>query len=34
MKILTTTAARNRFGETIDMAQAEPVRVQRQRVAD
>ena len=30
MKILTATDAKNRFGEMIDMAQAEPVRVQRQ----
>jgi antitoxin Phd len=30
MKILTATDAKNRFGELIDMAQAEPVRVQRQ----
>jgi antitoxin Phd len=30
MKPLTATAARARFGELIDMAQAEPVRVQRQ----
>ena len=30
MKTITATAARNRFGELIDMAQSEPVRVQRQ----
>ena len=30
MKILTATETENRFGEMIDMAQAEPVRVQRQ----
>lgn len=30
MKTLTATDAKNRFGELIDMAQAEPVRVQRQ----
>ena len=30
MKILTATDAKNRFGELIDMAQAGPVRVQRQ----
>lgn len=30
MKIFTATDAKNRFGELIDMAQAEPVRVQRQ----
>lgn len=29
MKTLTATDARNRFGELIDMAQVEPVRVQR-----
>lgn len=30
MKIITATAARNRFGKLIDVAQSEPVRVQRQ----
>lgn len=30
MKALTATDARNRFGALIDMAQAGPVRVQRQ----
>jgi prevent-host-death family protein len=30
MKTLTATDAKNRFGELIDMAQAGPVRVQRQ----
>jgi antitoxin Phd len=30
MKIITATDAKNRFGEMIDLAQAEPVRVQRQ----
>jgi hypothetical protein len=30
MKTLTATDAKNRFGELIDMAQAEPARVQRQ----
>ena len=30
MKTFTATDAKNRFGELIDMAQAEPVRVQRQ----
>jgi hypothetical protein len=30
MKILTATDAKNRFGELIYMARAEPVRVQRQ----
>lgn len=30
MKTVTATEARNRFGEMIDMAQSEPVRVQRQ----
>jgi prevent-host-death family protein len=30
MKILAATDAKNRFGELIDMAQAEPVRVQWQ----
>lgn len=30
MKTLTASAARARFGELIDMAQAAPVRVQRQ----
>ena len=30
MKILTASAAKNRFGELIDMAQTGPVRVQRQ----
>lgn len=30
MKTLTATDAKNHFGEMIDMAQAEPVRVQRQ----
>ena len=30
MKTLAATDAKNRFGELIDMAQAEPVRVQRQ----
>ncbi len=30
MKILAATEAKNRFGELIDMAQSEPVRVQRQ----
>lgn len=30
MKTLTATKAKNRFGEMIDMAQAGPVRVQRQ----
>ncbi len=30
MRILTATDAKNRFGELIDMAQVEPVRVQRQ----
>lgn len=29
MKTLTVTDAKNRFGELIDMARAEPVRVQR-----
>jgi antitoxin Phd len=29
MKTLTATDAKNRFGELIDMAQSEPVRVQR-----
>jgi antitoxin Phd len=29
MKTLTATAARARFGELIDMAQAEPVRITR-----
>jgi antitoxin Phd len=29
MKILTATDAKNRFSALIDMAQAEPVRVQR-----
>lgn len=30
MKTIAATDAKNRFGELIDMAQAEPVRVQRQ----
>ncbi len=30
MKTLTATDAKNRFGELLNMAQAEPVRVQRQ----
>jgi prevent-host-death family protein len=30
VKTLTATDAKNRFGELIDMAQAGPVRVQRQ----
>jgi prevent-host-death family protein len=30
MKTLTATSARARFGELINMARAEPVRVQRQ----
>jgi antitoxin Phd len=30
MKTLTATEAKNRFGELMDMAQGEPVRVQRQ----
>jgi prevent-host-death family protein len=30
MKTITASAAKNRFGELIDMAQSEPVRVQRQ----
>jgi antitoxin Phd len=30
MKILSASVAKNRFGELIDMAQSEPVRVQRQ----
>lgn len=30
MKIIAATDAKNRFGELIDMAQSEPVRVQRQ----
>jgi prevent-host-death family protein len=30
VKTFTATDAKNRFGELIDMAQAEPVRVQRQ----
>lgn len=30
MKTLTATDAKNRFGELIDLAQAGPVRVQRQ----
>jgi antitoxin Phd len=30
MKAIAATAARNRFGKLIDMAQSEPVRVQRQ----
>jgi prevent-host-death family protein len=30
MKTLTATDAKNRFGEMLDMAQAGPVRVQRQ----
>jgi prevent-host-death family protein len=30
MKIYTATDAKNRFGELIDMAQAGPVRMQRQ----
>lgn len=30
MKTMTATDAENRFGEMIDLAQAEPVRVQRQ----
>ncbi|HEV2896936.1 MAG TPA: type II toxin-antitoxin system Phd/YefM family antitoxin [Pseudaminobacter sp.] len=30
MKTLSATDAKNRFGELIDMAQAGPVRVQRQ----
>jgi antitoxin Phd len=29
MKIITATDAKNRFGELTDMAQSEPVRVQR-----
>jgi antitoxin Phd len=29
MKTIAATDAKNRFGELIDMAQAEPVRVQR-----
>ncbi|MBX3583006.1 MAG: type II toxin-antitoxin system Phd/YefM family antitoxin [Rhizobiaceae bacterium] len=29
MKTITATAARNSFGKLIDMAQSEPVRVQR-----
>lgn len=30
MKTLSASVAKNRFGELIDMAQSEPVRVQRQ----
>ncbi len=30
MKTIAATEAKNRFGQLIDMAQAEPVRVQRQ----
>lgn len=30
MKTIAATDAKNRFGELIDMAQSEPVRVQRQ----
>lgn len=30
MKIFSASDAKNRFGQLIDMAQAEPVRVQRQ----
>lgn len=30
MKIFSASVAKNRFGELIDMAQSEPVRVQRQ----
>jgi antitoxin Phd len=30
MKTITATDAKNRFGQLIDMAQFEPVRVQRQ----
>ncbi|TKT74863.1 type II toxin-antitoxin system Phd/YefM family antitoxin [Aquamicrobium sp. LC103] len=30
MKTFTASDAKNRFGQLIDMAQAEPVRVQRQ----
>ena len=30
MNTITATDAKNRFGELIDMAQSEPVRVQRQ----
>ena len=30
MKIIAASAAKNRFGELIDMAQSGPVRVQRQ----
>jgi prevent-host-death family protein len=30
MKTIAATDAKNRFGELIDMVQAEPVRVQRQ----
>lgn len=30
MKVFSASDAKNRFGQLIDMAQAEPVRVQRQ----